>query len=78
VRLVRAAEVEISLNIYLQLKLHCLLRDIINMVETTWPIDINLGFLKKPKNSLIMTSPYFPSKFGGKPAWLHPEKTPTL
>ena len=39
---------------------------------------INLGELKIPKNSLIMTSAYFPSKVGGKPAWLIPEKAPEL
>ena len=34
--------------------------------------DVELGFAEKPEDLSTLTSPYFPSKIGGKPAWLDP------
>lgn len=38
------------------------------MVEASYSKDqeVTLGFLEKPKNSLILTSKFLPSKVGGK------------
>lgn len=38
--------------------------------------EVELGFIEKPENSLSLTSPFFPSKVGGKPSWLHLENLP--
>lgn len=35
-----------------------------------------LGFVEKPENPSHLTSPFFPSKLGGKPAWLDPLDIP--
>lgn len=32
--------------------------------------EVELGFTEKPEDPKRLTSPYFPSKIGGKPAWL--------
>ena len=32
--------------------------------------DVELGFVEKPEDPELLTSPHFPSKVGGKPAWL--------
>ena len=37
-----------------------------NSVENT----VELGFLERVENSFALKSPFFPSKIGGKPAWL--------
>ena len=34
--------------------------------------EVELGFTEKPEDPKRLTSPYFPSKIGGKPAWLDP------
>ena len=34
--------------------------------------EVELGFTEKPEDTKRLTSPYFPSKIGGKPAWLDP------
>ncbi len=47
------------------------------MVEhSSAQISISLGLIKQPKNRLIMKAPYFPSKAGGKPAWLNSKQLP--
>ncbi|KAK9174093.1 Programmed cell death protein 2 C-terminal putative domain protein [Cryptosporidium meleagridis] len=38
--------------------------------------DVLLGYLEKPRTPLVLDSRYFPSKFGGKPAWLNPQNLP--
>lgn len=38
--------------------------------------EIVLGFLEKPKNNLILTAPFNPSKIGGNPAWIDTENVP--
>ena len=38
---------------------------------------VDLGFIELPENSWILHRNYFPSKVGGKPAWLHPESLPS-
>ncbi|OII71917.1 programmed cell death related protein [Cryptosporidium ubiquitum] len=38
--------------------------------------DILLGYLEKPGSHIVLDSRYFPSKFGGKPAWLNPQNLP--
>ena len=39
------------------------------MVETyiKQNLEVALGYLEEPKNSLITTAPFLPSKVGGKP-----------
>ena len=37
---------------------------------------VELGLLEKPENPALLTSPYFPTKVGGKPAWLDPVNLP--
>ncbi|KAH8740264.1 hypothetical protein FG386_001539 [Cryptosporidium ryanae] len=41
------------------------------------PNDVLLGYLEDPKNKILLTSTFFPSKFGGKPAWLDPKYLPS-
>jgi len=38
--------------------------------------DVELGFAEKPEDPNKLSSPYFPSKIGGKPAWLDPVNLP--
>ena len=38
---------------------------------------VELGFLQKPEDPVVLTSPYFPTKVGGKPAWLDPVNLPS-
>jgi pre-rRNA-processing protein TSR4 len=38
--------------------------------------EVELGFVDKPENKLRLASPFFPSKVGGKPAWLNLENLP--
>ncbi|KAF7457529.1 Programmed cell death protein 2 [Cryptosporidium felis] len=38
--------------------------------------DTLLGFLEKPSNWGTLDPKYFPSKFGGRPAWLNPRNLP--
>ena len=38
---------------------------------------VELGFVEKAECPEELTSPYFPSKVGGKPAWLNPTHLPT-
>lgn len=33
---------------------------------------VSLGFAELPEDEYLLESAYFPSKIGGKPAWLHP------
>ncbi len=39
---------------------------------------LKLGFLEKPTHALQMRRDYFPSKFGGLPAWLDPKNLPPI
>ncbi|KJE88747.1 hypothetical protein CAOG_00340 [Capsaspora owczarzaki ATCC 30864] len=38
---------------------------------------IELGFAEQVDNPVFLTSPYFPSKIGGHPAWLNPQHLPS-
>ena len=38
---------------------------------------VDLGFIENPEHSWILHRCYFPSKVGGKPAWLNPEELPS-
>ncbi|KAJ1607960.1 putative programmed cell death 2 [Cryptosporidium canis] len=38
--------------------------------------DVLLGYLEKPGSPIVLDSRYFPSKFGGRPAWLNPQNLP--
>ena len=38
---------------------------------------VELGFLEKPEDFSVLTSPFFPSKVGGLPAWLDPQNLPS-
>ena len=38
---------------------------------------VDLGFIDIPSHPWILHPCFFPSKVGGKPAWLNPEKLPT-
>jgi pre-rRNA-processing protein TSR4 len=38
---------------------------------------VELGFVEKVENPVVLTSPFFPSKIGGKPAWLMLTGLPT-
>ncbi|XP_031567317.1 programmed cell death protein 2-like [Actinia tenebrosa] len=40
--------------------------------------EVELGFVEKPENSITLSSPFFPSKVGGKPSWLDLENLPPL
>ena len=42
-------------------------------METT----VDLGFASPPSHPLRLTQPYFPSKVGGRPAWLNPLHLPS-
>ena len=37
---------------------------------------VELGFVEKPDDSSLLTSPFFPNKVGGKPAWLDLQHLP--
>ena len=37
---------------------------------------VELGFVEKPDDSSLLTSPFFPNKVGGKPAWLDLQSLP--
>ena len=39
-------------------------------------IDVELGLVEEPEDLELLTSPHFPSKVGGKPAWLDNEHLP--
>lgn len=39
--------------------------------------EVELGFVESPEDLKQLTSPFFPSKVGGKPAWLDEENLPT-
>ena len=39
--------------------------------------NIDLGYLEVPEQWWILHRCYFPSKVGGKPAWLNPEMLPS-
>jgi hypothetical protein len=46
------------------------------MVEAynTQDLEVTLGFLEAPKNSLVLTPKFLPSKVGGKPVSVNLEK----
>ena len=39
--------------------------------------NVDLGFVSSPPHPLTLTRPYFPSKVGGRPAWLNPLHLPS-
>lgn len=39
--------------------------------------EIDIGFAEECENKHFLTNTYFPSKLGGKPAWLHLGQLPT-
>ncbi|KAL7066018.1 hypothetical protein ACR3K2_35340 [Cryptosporidium serpentis] len=40
--------------------------------------ELLIGYLEKPNNQQILCRQYFPSKYGGKPAWLNPQYLPNF
>jgi len=40
-------------------------------------MEVDLGFAEEPSNAAWLSNRYFPSKLGGKPAWLELEELPT-